>query len=93
MANVLEHWYPPSKKCFQPCQQPYSFTIDLISGFPYYFSSENPIGGIACIILVVRAPIEGSAYFRFYPTAIRRKNLGQSDWLTINKMVLNRLKG
>ena len=49
-------------------------TIDPKSGFPYYFSSENPIGGIACRILVVRAPIEGSAYyFRFFPIVIRRK--------------------
>ena len=32
------------------------------------------IGGIAYIILVVRNPIEGTGYFRFYGIAIRRKN-------------------
>ena len=66
-----------SKKCLQPCQQPYLFTIDLIFGFPYYFSSDNPIGGIACRILVVRAPVEGSAYyFLVLPYCNQEKKLG-----------------
>ena len=79
MAYVLEDWYPPPPSPKSACSLVSShicLTIDPISGFPYYFSSENPIGGIVCIILVVRAPpIEGSAYhFRFYPIVIRRKN-------------------
>ena len=66
MANVLEDWYPSPKSACSLASRHIRLTIDPIHGYPYYFSSENPIGGIACRILVVRAPIEVSAYyFRF----------------------------
>ena len=78
MANVLEDWYPPPKSACSLVSRHICLTIDpsmdiLIKLHILVLGAA--IGGIACIILVVRAPIEGSAYyFRFYPTVIRRKN-------------------
>ena len=77
MANVLEDWYPSPESACSLASRHVCLTIDLISGFPYYFSSENPIGGIARIILVVRVPIEVSAYyFLVLPYCNQEKNLG-----------------
>ena len=82
------------EKCLQPYQPPYlvNHRADLwISDIILVLTA--PIGGVAYIILVVRAAIEGSAYyFRFYPIADSRKILLQPDWLTNEIMVFNGLK-
>ena len=73
-----------AKFCFY--HRPPNPWISYINGIILVLTAA--IGGVA----YMRNPIEGIAYFRFYGIAIRRKNLLLPDWLTINKMVFNRLK-